>query len=142
VMSVEGPPGTDDTITDDAMLDTLHNSKANRKLFSTQTWYKVVLHSLFAMNDLSMHHPASRIFHRIENTTAIQLRLLLVLLFPSALCPNIFLLITSAAPSDNVWLLDWGLPLEPLSGYCCLCPFFEPNKDERNLELFRGEGAG
>ena len=141
-MSVEGPRGMDDTITDDAMLDALHNSKANRQLFSTQTRYKVVLHSLFSISDVSMHHPSSRIFHRTEISTAIQLRLLLVLLFPSALCPSIFLLITSAAPSDNVWLLDGGLPLEPLSGYCCLCPFFEPNKDERNLELFRREGAG
>ena len=47
----------------------------------------------------------------------LQLRSLLVLLFPPDACPNIFLFKTSAAPSGRAWLLYCEYLVESASGY-------------------------
>lgn len=66
----------------------------------------------------------------------LQLRSLLVLVFPPAPCPNIFLFNTSAAPSGRAWLLYCEHPVESASGYFRVFLFLlpnVPNREERKL---------
>lgn len=69
-----------------------------------------------------------------EKVQLLQLRSLLVLLFPPDACPNIFLFRTSAAPNGKGWLLYWEHPVESPSGYCRVFLFLLPNRAERNPE--------
>lgn len=133
------------TNTDDAMLDTPTRPAANRELFLDPSMVQDTRTSLFAANNLSQCIIPHRLLSHLNTSTRLgttQLRLLLKLLFPSALSPRIFLLMISAAPTSTVLPCSLGT-LAPPSYCCCLCLFFEPKSDERNRVLFwRREGAG
>lgn len=74
----------------------------------------------------------------------LQLRSLLLLLFPPDACPNIFLFRTSAAPSGKAWLLYCEYLVESASGYRRAFLFLwlkVPNRAERNPESSEELGA-